>query len=489
MKTLYIQYFGYLRKSSLVNLTFCFLLLTLVVSCQVLEPSDIENPNVTTGDFKGSTGAFHAWTNGARATAAVAVSRFCEYNELLSDNYYNNYTRSSKTFDRLDFSYRSGDVSILATAVGSMEQAAETGINEIAGGTADELFTLHYLRAYAHILGGENFTAMPLTARAQPVEWRTLLTTAVGELQTADGIATTAQQHALVYTLIARCHHRLGNKTEARAAAQQALQYDPLALTRLTFDGKNGTASTVNEYIGSYMFQPLPRLDFLDPKYTYSDYWDQPITISKAEECHLILAEADIADDDLQSARQHLHDLLALIAQRPTIQYLDKYDDRVNGGSVYPNGTQWLVKAAPDEPARAGLVRKHVKEDATHPADPADAYTLSTISGTSVTADMIETATTPEALLEMVYLMRQEVFFAEGRRVADLGLRYPLTEVEAKQWGGALPDSFTQPVIPPYIPAAGDYDKFDIDEATNTVTIHYNMNRVLVSNHATAFEK
>ena len=44
---------------------------------------------------------------------------------------------------------------------------------------------------------------------------------------------------------------------------------------------------------------------------------------------------------------------------------------------------------------------------------------------------MIEAAQTQDELLELIYLMRQEIFFGEGRRPADLGLRMPLSNVEA----------------------------------------------------------
>ena len=35
-----------------------------------------------------------------------------------------------------------------------------------------------------------------------------------------------------------------------------------------------------------------------------------------------------------------------------------------------------------------------------------------------------------DALLALIYLMRQEIFLAEGRRRSDLGIRLPISDVE-----------------------------------------------------------
>ena len=51
-----------------------------------------------------------------------------------------------------------------------------------------------------------------------------------------------------------------------------------------------------------------------------------------------------------------------------------------------------------------------------------------TISGTSVTAARIDAITTVDDGLYVLYLMRQEIFLAEGRRMADLGMRMPVAQ-------------------------------------------------------------
>lgn len=450
----------------------------LLSACDLLSPADVENPNVAADDFVTSPDAMKIWVNGTNAALAEGVGVFVEINELLSDNYYNNYTRSSKTFDKPEISYRSVEVSKLSTHIGKMIEMATFGLDQVAmhdAATTDaQRFTLSWIKAYAHLLGGENFVVLPLQARGGVEEWPMLLQTAIQELEQAALLASDARDLAFIHTLMARAYHRLGNRQQAVLYAQQSLKESADMVHFATYDGINGVNNSAHEYIGSYMFQPLPRLDFLDPKYPYAAYWEAPVAIAKAEECYLILAEAAASEGKLADASQHLLDLLTLIAQRPTSQVIDSHDKRDNGGTmVYPNGADYLVAAAPDAPLRAGLMRQHGVEDASA------AYLVSTVSGTSVDAAMIAVATTSkEAMIQLIYLMRQEVFFAEGRRSNDLGIRLPLSEVEANLHNG-LPSTYTQPLIPDYIPLNGEMDAFDFDAEARTVTIHHDMNRVI----------
>ncbi|MBP5507844.1 MAG: hypothetical protein J6Y23_08395, partial [Prevotella sp.] len=102
------------------------------------------------------------------------------------------------------------------------------------------------------------------------------------------------------------------------------------------------------------------------------------------------------------------------------------------------------------------------------------------ISGTSVTQSMIDGLDNHDSALELVYLMRQEVFFAEGRRPADLGIRLPLCEVEAANASNGK--SYIEEWIPQFVPRNYGLDEFIIDDEAKTVTITHNMNRIIVEN-------
>lgn len=454
-------------------------------SCDLLSTDEVRNPNVEESAFLASPEAMKMWVNGANATFATSVSKFVEFNELLSDNYFNNYTRSSKVFDIPQINYRLGEVSTLSTRIGELIETADFGLSQVASAdaatTTNDLFTLTIIKAYGHLLAGENFVALPLCARGKVVEWKEQLQTAIATLDEAIPLASSDDEYAFIHLLKARAYHRLALKSEAVAEAEEALRYNDHLVRTVTFDADKGFMSSIHEYLGSTMFQPLPRLDFLDPKYPAADAWNAPISIAKAEEAHLICAEALIADGHLDEARQRLVRLLALVADRDVTSYLDKGDNRLNSGTVcYPNGTDYLCAASPADSLRTGLIR-------THGSDSPDAYyLLPTLSGTSVTETMLMSASSASQLLELLYLMRQEIFIAEGRRSADLGLRLPLSEVEASLHSN-LPAAYTQAVIPDYIPLNGEMDAFTIDEEHHTVIILHNMNRVLVEHHATAF--
>lgn len=449
-------------------------------SCSLLEPADVENPNVVVDDFVSSPDAMKAWVNGTNAALAVGVGTFVENLELLSDNYYNNYTRSSKTFDKPEITFRSNEVSRLSTHVGKMVEMATFGLEKVAAADASttdaQRFNLMWIKAYGHLLAGENFVALPAEARGQVLEWPALLELAIAELQAAQSLAANAQDRAFVLALMARAYHRLGVRQQAEALAKASLEASKDMVHYVEYDGINGVTNSAHEYIGSYMFQPLPRLDFLDPKYPFASYWEAPIAIAKSEECYLILAEASVAEGELGQASAWLHQLLQLVAERPTQLVLDSHDNRDNGGTMkHPNGADYLVAASSSDAPRSGLLRQHGSTDSEA------AYLVPTLSGTSVDHAMINDAVSSvAAMTELIYLMRQEIFFAEGRRAADLGFRLPLSEVEAALHAD-LPAAYTQPVIPSYIPLNGEMDAFDIDEASKTVTIHYNMNKVIPS--------
>ena len=164
-----------------------------------------------------------------------------------------------------------------------------------------------------------------------------------------------------------------------------------------------------------------------------------PITIAKAEENYLILAEAALAEGNMQEAKSQLKSLLDLVKSRPVQKDVnDQLEGRYNGGlKAFPNDPAYSVQASPKDSLRKGLIIDR---------RPPSLISVPYISGTSVTEEMIDGLDNHDSALELVYLMRQEIFFAEGRRPADLGIRMPLCEVEAAKVdkNGA----YTQPTIP-----------------------------------------
>ena len=450
----------------------------MMASCDLVSPEEIINPNVDEDAFLNSDNPMETWVNGTEKEFAIHISDFVELMEILSDNYFNNYTRSSKVFDIPQLLYTDADVTNLQRYVGTLREMADYGLDIVAKAdkntTQQDRFHLLYIKAYAFILAGDFFRALPIDVGGDVVEWKGHMEKAIEILDTALPLAENNEQRAFIHTLYARAAYRMGNRQVAVQHAKEALNASPDLCKQVVFDSKNGVLSHAQEPIWGDWFQPLPRLDFLDPKYFQLTSTDQsPITIAKAEENYLILAEAALAENNLQEAKTQLTLLLQLVKSRPVQTGInDQLEGRYNGGlKSFPNDPTYRVQASPEDSLRSGLI---IDRRPPHLID------ISYISGTSVTQGMIDQLDNHDAALELLYLMRQEIFIAEGRRPADLGIRLPLCEVEAANVANAA--SYTDAWIPSFVPLNYGLDDFKVDDVAKTVTITYNMNKVIVKN-------
>ena len=451
---------------------------TLMGSCDLVTPDEIINPNVDESTFLSSDNPMDTWVNGTEKEFALHLSDFVELMEILSDNYFNNYTRSSKVFDVPQLLFTDADVTKLQRHIGALREMADYGLNTVASAdsktTTADRFHLLYIKAYSFILAGDFFRALPVKNAGEAVEWNMQMKQAMEVLDEALPLAQTNEDKAFVHTLYARAAHRIGDRELSVTHARQALSFSQDFFHQVQFDSKNGVLSGVQEAIWSDWFQPLPRLDFLDPKYFQMNSTEQrPITIAKAEENYLILAEAELASNHIAEAKSQLTALLKLVQSRPVQTGInDQLERRYNGGlKAFPNDPSYRVQASPNDSLRSGLIIDR---------RPPHLISIPYISGTSVTQSMIERLDNHDSALELVYLMRQEIFFAEGRRPADLGIRLPLCEVEAAKVSNG--SKYTEAWIPSYVPQNYGLDDFTIDESAKTVTITHNMNRVIVEN-------
>lgn len=454
-----------------------------LASCELIEPADIQNPNVAEKDFLENPNAMSAWVNGEDRTLSETVGLFAECTELMSDNMMNDYTLGSKEFDKPVIQSRDVFVNKMSHAVAKLREQADFGLNTVAKAdrttTEEQLFRLSLCKGYSYLLAGEYFTGMPVEAHGPAKAWEENLNMAISTFNKAMTLADSETQKAVVSALQARAAHRLGNKQEAVEYAEAALNYDNNFAEMAKFDGKQNFISGIQMYTAGdgannklfgTCFQPLPRLDFLDPKYFMRSSVDgRSICIAKAEEPMMILAEAALSEGDLAKAKKHMNDILSLVATRPVGEKVDdRIEDRGATKAVqYPDTTTYRVRASSQEHYREGLVLNRRK-----------LITVPMISGTSVTSQMIEQSRDVDSSLELLYLMRQEIFFSEGRRAADLGIRMPLYDVQIN--GTTNGKEFSEALIPDYIPLKKGMDAFDMDKEKKTVTIKYNMNKVLV---------
>lgn len=453
-------------------------------SCELLQPKEIINPNVDEETFLKTPNAMSTWVNGANRSFATIIGTYVELLEIMSDNYYNNYSMSSKVFDYPTILYTDIDVTNLQRHVATLREIALKGLNVVAvadASTTDaQRFNLYYIKGYSYLLAGEYFIALPVKTGGNVEDWRKNLNMAISTFNESLKYTADEKDVAFINTLMARAYYRLGDKANAVKYSHAALALSQDFVKQVVFDGNNGVNNPMQEHIYGTNFQPLPRLDFLDPKYFVkgNSVEQRPICIAKAEEPYLILAEAAISDGNLTEAKQIMKTLVDLVHRRPVeIDINDQLEGRYNGGyKKYPTGSEFKVAASREDEFRSGLI---LDRQAPH------LISIPYISGTSVSHDIIDSQRSADDLLEILYLMRQEIFMAEGRRVADLGIRLPVCETEAAATSSAAP--FIEAQIPSFIPLNQEMDAFEIDNSKKTVVIMHNMNKIIVNNKKTEY--
>lgn len=450
------------------------LVLSLFSSC-------VKNPNVTADVYVTTANATDNWAAGMRRQLALMMSAVVLNTEITSDNYYNNYTEYTKVFDVPQILYSDADVNTLQTQVETLREMAKYGLNSVipndTSAKASNKAFITFCYGFSSLLSGELFVALPGSSKGTvltPTEHYNLALNYFNQALALE--PDSANVHA--YKLLkARTFYDMGNQDSAVFYAQTAKASSNL-LFQVSFDGTNSVTNEMQNAVFTALpnrLAPLPRLDFLDPKY-YNEgtasLYQKPITITKEEEAYLIIAEAYIASNNLSSARQEMKTLIDyIVASRPVVLVDDSKETR-NGGNRkdYPL-TAVKVRFRSDDSLRSGYVLNRQ----------AGKISVHTVSGTKVTDGDIDAATSTDQLLYLLYRLRQEIFFGEGRRMTDLGIKFPISQTEQLN-NAHVTTAETVAQIPSFIPLSRAMDDFSVDAATGNVTMAYDMNSVLVAN-------
>ncbi|MEX0681464.1 MAG: hypothetical protein WD097_08795 [Balneolales bacterium] len=466
----------YLMISVVVALT--------IAGCDLIDGTQVRNPDLTLDDAINQPNAASAWVNGLNRRIAILYNDFLTTAELSTDNYENKATFFNQNVDGGTFRDIDNDFDDTQYQVGRLREEAQFGLAEVleadpdAAGTALEA-EMYFYKGWAHLIAGEAFVALPAEGGGVPQSPEDHFQDAIDAFTAANQIDAN-----ISYDLgLARAHYNLGNQTEAVTFARAVLDADDEYLRVVEYDGVNGPANTfqlaVYERQGFNDLQPLPRLDFLDPKYGDLPGTDQsPIVIQSAEEAYLIIAEAHLADDGLPDAQQTLLDLKALVDTRPTRDF-DETEEGRKGGTTEavpqrPDSSAFRVRADANAPFIEGLV-----------LDRTAATNVPTVSGTSVTDDDINNLANNTEALRLLYLMRQEIFFGEGRRMFDLGVKWPVSEIEALN-NQNVEDAHRQAFIPDYMPEPYSTINAFTEDGLD-VTISIDMNRVIAEERGNRF--
>jgi tetratricopeptide (TPR) repeat protein len=463
----------------------CALLAAALVptSCELVDPTKIVNPNLTVGNVLASDKPMVNWLVGLERQLAVVYNNVIVNLEIASDNYQNTRTFYNQNLDGVKLDFQDPQINLIQFTIADLRESALFGLTTVKEAdpttTPDQEAELHFYKGWAELLAGEIFLALPAVPNGPAISSTENITLAIADFQQAVTLTTNASAKAGYFLALARAYYNLGDKANARTNAQSAIAAEATFTRTVRYDGVNALANTMQAALfarGSFDdLQPLPRLDFLDPKYSGPTNEQAPITCQKIEEAHLILAEAALADGTLTDAKDAMKNAITVANTRSDKTFNDSVEDRPQpsppavAAGDRPDKTDILVSASATDPLRAGLVLNRKAGNVTVPI----------VSGTSLSAADVELLATVDQALEALYLLRQEIFIAEGRRMIDLGIKFPVSEVEALS-NSNITEANKQGFAPTFIPS--DMDAFTYSKAAKTVIIKHNMNKVLVAN-------
>lgn len=458
-------------------------------ACDMVDPSKVENPQITQQALDANAiGGTTPLIAGLKRYFAIAQSNTALVTDLVSDNYdnrasyFSNILDSPREIQPGDLTLNTNAMAVPASAANpqdgmyfylqSLRAMADVGLSTIvpndATTTDDQRSEVHFYKGMALLMLAENFSAFPIAEQAAAVPASSALAIAIEEFKTANAGTSDGTMKAATKLALARAYRLAKDRTNAVAEAQAALTLSP----NLVFSGQFDAASLANRCYGAAVarssndIQPLPRLDFLDPKYSQPN---TPLPALKAEEAHLIIAEAALVGGNLAGARQSMINAITLVKSRSTLVFTDK-DTRL----TRPNDTSYQVKFDPTAAPKSGLIKKR---------GGSSQVVVRPVSGTSLTDTDITAMTTAAELYRALYLLRQEIFFFEGRRMSDLGIRLPMNQRQIDGNAMISPGSpGTSVVVPSYIPLSDGLDQYTVDAATKTVTITYDLNAILAAN-------
>ena len=470
--------------------------------CDFLDPTSVENPQSTIDDLEEADDLVRVFVPGVRAQFARALSSTVVTTSIASDDYSIHGTGLGGTAMESPERITPATAVINSTgaAFGSYWNLQETRaladfvfsdiLPEDPDASDGDLGEIHYYRGMAFLMQAENFSAVPVEEDGDPLPSEALYERAEEDLQETISLLGPGNEITIAAeAALARLYRGLGDGDSAASYANAVLDEDDEFLFALEYDAQNLVNSAQTYLVERALreMQPLPRLDFLDPKYTSRE---SAIPIAKAEEMHLILAEVALAEGNEGVAKQHLIDAVDVIEDRNRITFEEEDQRLDNNLNPRPRTSDIAIAFEPGADFVEGLVLDRPCEEGVSCVE------TPTVSGNSITQDQIEDAANGTELTRLLYLMRQEVLFLEGRRLHDLGLRLPMMLREIEQSPVITEgDLGTQTIIPAYIPPADEmnlYTPVDIyeeqeDEDGETVivtiedeiTMLHDMNRIL----------
>ena len=482
------------------------MLVLLLQACELIDASKVENPQITDDNLRtNAVGGATPVVTGLRRQMAVAIGQQALIGDLVSDNldnrtsFYDVTLSNPRTIVPTTFTYDAAYNAML-----QMNAIADFGLSVIVPmdtkATSDQIAEIRFYKGMALLLLGENYRMFPVVENAAAITATQALQLAVTEFNTALPLisaasnATNNSMRANCQLGLARTYRMLGNKVSAAAAITAffaipvATTFDPTTYVfTAQFDAANGPTSNLRSALVSRSgndIQPNPRLDFLDPKIILGT---TPTPVLKSEEAYLIQAEIELSNGNLANARTQMTSAVtrALARGRTAFTDADIRFTRPNNNTVTAAIIATMTvfsDSGRTYPAVAGLLAARSGASVQVPTISWTSQTATTIANLAAVA--VGSGTVPNTLrfehIRTLYLLRQEIFFGEGRRMTDLGMRMPVTQRQIDGNPSVAGTVATQVLVPAWIPPTDEYRFFSI--VGTVVTMRWDMNKELALN-------
>ncbi|NND78125.1 MAG: hypothetical protein HKN39_08080 [Flavobacteriales bacterium] len=451
----------------------------LIFSCTDLTDfREVENPNLSQESVVGQPNSSSIWLTGMERQLANLLNEAIVHSEIASDNYVNTQTFFNQFLDELFIINTDNDIEDFEFQLHRLREMGQFGLDEVGpkdpNYTAETRAEYEYFVGLANLFAGMYFTGLPSEPGGSPLSSEQNINASISRFNAAIGQNSLPEYHLA----LARAHYLIGDRADAVSAANDALGLSADFTRQADFDEFEGPSNTMEDALYERAtfddLQPLPTLDFLDPKYSFfTPDRDAPVHYLKAEEAMMIIIESLIAENDLGGAQTMMDDLLALVQSREVRNIDDSTEDRDDfDPGNRPDSSCVVVNG------RSGLVldRKDGNVD------------IPSISGTSLTSADISGITTDVEALYLLYRTRQEIFIAEGMRMVDMGVKLVISEVEMLQNDNVTGGSIgTSPQVPSFIGAvASQLDEISYVPGSCEASTAIDLNQILVDNRTDA---
>ena len=467
-----------IRKNLIVLACGLLVIAFVAAGCGFVDPTEVRNQQTTEENLKaGATGGTKPFLNGVVEAYANSVEDIAYFTDTVSDNFDNIATFISPEADKprkiipLDLTLNGGGGPYFE--VQEFRALAQFVIdvvlpNDVEATNQQRAELLFYL-GMSNLISAENFVGVPIIEGGAVINEGARLDLAISDFESSLAFSSDADFATRIHISLARAYRLKGNASRAAAEANLALAGGSTFLFNAQYDAANNTNAGYTFAVARSLFdiQPLPRLDYLDPKYTERE---SPIYTHKREEAFLILAEVELSNGNASAAAGYIGDAIDLAKIRSTVDFFDE-DPRHAGNGPLTRPKGGTVKAGSSAPEVAGLIIDRRGNIVTVP----------TVSGTSLDAATVRAMTNADDLFATLYLARQEIFFFEGRRMSDLGLRLCMMAREIETNPNINEGDFgTVTVVPSWIPANDELDAYSVSGTVTTIT--HDMNRILAQN-------